>query len=64
MMEIPRGDVAPGTIVQVFQAGYTIEDRVLRPAMVVVAKAEPKAAEGRPAANDEAPPHNNSGGHA
>ena len=64
MMEIPRGDVAPGTIVQVFQAGYTIEDRVLRPAMVVVAKAEPKPAEGRPAANDEAPPHNNGGGHA
>ena len=64
MMEIPRGDVAPGTIVQVFQAGYIIEDRVLRPAMVVVAKAEPKPAEGRPAANDEAPPHNNGGGHA
>ena len=64
MMEIPRGDVAPGTIVQVFQAGYIIEDRVLRPAMVVLAKAEPKPAEGRPAANDEAPPHNNGGGHA
>ena len=63
MMEIPRGDVAPGTIVQVFQAGYIIEDRVLRPAMVVVAKAEPKPAEGRPAANDEAP-RNNGGGHA
>jgi molecular chaperone GrpE len=64
MMEVPRGDVAPGTVVQVFQAGYTIEDRVLRPAMVVVAKAEPKPAEGRPAAKDEAPPHNTGGGQA
>jgi len=31
-------DVAPGTIVQVYQPGYVLEDRVLRPAMVVVAK--------------------------
>jgi molecular chaperone GrpE len=62
MMEVPRSDVAPGTIVQVFQPGFTIEDRVLRPAMVVVAKAEPKAAEVRPAANDDAPsPHENDG---
>ena len=38
VMEIPRSDVPAGTIVQVFQAGYMIEDRVLRPAMVAVAK--------------------------
>lgn len=31
-------DAAPGTIVQVVQAGYVIHDRLLRPAMVVVAK--------------------------
>ena len=55
MMEVPRSDVAPGTIVQVFQPGFTIEDRVLRPAMVVVAKAEPKPADVRPAANDDTP---------
>jgi molecular chaperone GrpE len=56
MMEVQRSDVAPGTIVQVFQPGYTIEDRVLRPAMVVVAKAEPRPAEARPtAANDDTP---------
>ena len=30
---------APGTVLQVFQKGYTIGDRVLRPAMVAVAKA-------------------------
>ncbi|MGB1540469.1 MAG: nucleotide exchange factor GrpE, partial [Rickettsiales bacterium] len=28
----------PGTILQVMQAGYTLKDRLLRPAMVVVSK--------------------------
>jgi molecular chaperone GrpE len=44
VMEIPRGDVPEGTIVQVFQPGFMIEDRVLRPAMVGVAKGGPKPA--------------------
>ncbi len=39
MMEIPTGDVAPGTIVQEIQPGYMIKDRLLRPALVGVAKA-------------------------
>jgi molecular chaperone GrpE len=30
---------APGTVVQVFQKGYLLNDRVLRPALVAVAKA-------------------------
>ena len=34
----------PGTVLQVFQKGYTIADRVLRPAMVAVAKAPEAAA--------------------
>lgn len=38
MVEIPS-DQAPGTIVQEMQAGYMIKDRLLRPAMVGVAKA-------------------------
>ena len=38
MMEQPS-DEPPGTIVQEMQAGYRIRDRLLRPAMVVVAKA-------------------------
>src|SRR5690606_15677361 len=38
MMEAQSPDAAPGTILEVYQAGYVIEDRVLRPAMVVVAK--------------------------
>jgi molecular chaperone GrpE len=33
-----------GTIVQVLQPGYMMHDRLLRPAMVVVAKGEPDAA--------------------
>ena len=45
-MEIPRSDVPSGTIVQVFQAGFMIEDRVLRPAMVAVAKGGPKLGTG------------------
>jgi molecular chaperone GrpE len=45
VMEIQRTDVPAGTVVQVFQAGFTIEDRVLRPAMVAVAKGGPKAAQ-------------------
>ena len=38
MMEIPSPDAEPGTIVQEMQAGYMIKDRLLRPAMVAVAK--------------------------
>jgi len=39
MFELPDSSVAPGTVVQVMQAGYVIGDRLLRPAMVGVAKA-------------------------
>jgi molecular chaperone GrpE len=38
MMEVPSDEVEPGTIVQEMQAGYMIKDRLLRPAMVGVAK--------------------------
>ncbi len=37
-MEIPTGDAEPGTIVQEIQAGYMIRDRLLRPALVGVAR--------------------------
>jgi molecular chaperone GrpE len=37
MLELPS-DKAPGTIVQEMQAGYMIKDRLLRPALVAVAK--------------------------
>ena len=39
MMELPSADAEPGTIVQEMQGGYMIKDRLLRPAMVGVAKA-------------------------
>ena len=38
MLEIPTADAEPGTIVQEMQAGWMIRDRLLRPAMVGVAK--------------------------
>jgi molecular chaperone GrpE len=38
MFEVPSADAEPGTIVQEIQPGYMIKDRLLRPAMVGVAK--------------------------
>ncbi len=38
MMEVPTDKEEAGTIVQEMQAGYMIKDRLLRPAMVAVAK--------------------------
>jgi len=49
MYELETQDVPPGHVAQVIQAGYMIGDRVLRPAMVAVAKA-PKS--GKPANDD------------
>jgi molecular chaperone GrpE len=37
MLEVPSSE-EPGTVVQELQAGYMIKDRLLRPAMVAVAK--------------------------
>ncbi len=42
MFEIPNTAVPNNTVLQVVQAGFTIGDRVLRPAMVGVAKGGPK----------------------
>ena len=38
MMEIPSADAKPGTIVEEMQSGYVLKDRLLRPALVGVAK--------------------------
>jgi molecular chaperone GrpE len=56
MFEIPDATVPAGTVVQIMQPGYTIGDRVLRPALVGVAKGGPKAQ--APAA--DAPANDNS----
>jgi molecular chaperone GrpE len=49
MYEVPDASVISGTVVQVVQAGYTIGERVLRPALVGVSKGGAKAA---PAASE------------
>jgi molecular chaperone GrpE len=51
MYEVPDPSLPAGTITQVVQAGYMIGERMLRPALVAVAKGGPKAA---PLANDNA----------
>lgn len=66
MMEMQNLDVPPGTILEVFQPGYLIEDRVLRPAMVVVAKGGPKVSKTAEAPEtsadqDEAPADDSAG---
>jgi molecular chaperone GrpE len=43
VMEQDNPEVPSGTVLQVFQVGYLIEDRCLRPAMVVVSRGGPKA---------------------
>lgn len=44
MFEIPNPDVPAGTVLQVVQPGYSIGERVLRPAMVGVSTGGPKVA--------------------
>lgn len=44
----------PNTVVNVFQKGYLLNGRLLRPAMVVVAKAPEKPAEDTPSNNKQA----------
>jgi molecular chaperone GrpE len=39
MFEVATAEQPPGTVAQILQPGYTIADRLLRPAMVGVAKA-------------------------
>jgi len=52
MIEVEDPKVTPGTIVQVYAPGYVLEDRVLRPAMVVVAKGGDKRAKEDPDGDD------------
>jgi molecular chaperone GrpE len=53
MYEVADDSAVPGTVTQVIQAGYLIGDRILRPALVAVAKAPAKAP---PSANDNSDP--------
>lgn len=54
MYEVPDSSVPSGTVTQVVQPGYTIGGRVLRPALVAIAKGGPKAAAPEAPANDNA----------
>lgn len=49
VMEQENRDVPAGTVLQVFQAGYMIEDRCLKPALVVVSRGGAKP--GKPVAD-------------
>lgn len=40
MTMVANPDVEPNTVIEVFQKGYTLHGRLVRPAMVVVSKAE------------------------
>jgi molecular chaperone GrpE len=44
MFEAPAPGATPGTVIEVMQAGFTISGRLLRPAMVGVARAAPQPA--------------------
>jgi len=57
MYEIPDPTVPAGTVVQIMQPGYTIGERVLRPALVGVAKGGPKPQ----AQSADAPANDNTG---
>jgi molecular chaperone GrpE len=52
MLEIPDPSRPSGTVAQVIQPGYMIGERVLRPALVGVAKGGPKLAPQSAPAND------------
>ncbi len=50
MFELEDESKPAGTVVQVLETGYVIQDRLLRPAKVAVSKGGPKEAPGEPAA--------------
>ena len=53
MFEVETADAEAGTVVQVVQEGYLLHDRLLRPAMVGVAKAPAAEEEVAPADDEE-----------
>lgn len=56
VMEREDATVPSGTVLQVFQAGFMLEDRCLRPAMVVVSCGGPKYAKQAESTPSGAPP--------
>ncbi len=58
MFEVETADAEAGTVVQVVQEGYLLHDRLLRPAMVGVARAPAATEEVAPANGGETEPGN------
>ncbi|MGE0056088.1 MAG: nucleotide exchange factor GrpE [Hyphomicrobium sp.] len=58
VMERDDATVPSGTVLQVYQIGYLLDDRCLRPAMVVVSRGGPKVARPAETAPSEPPPAN------
>jgi len=52
LFEVETAEQPPGTVVQVLAPGYLIHERLLRPAMVAVAKAPPANDRGEPPAGE------------
>ncbi|MGR9045692.1 MAG: nucleotide exchange factor GrpE [Gammaproteobacteria bacterium] len=50
----PSADAEPNSVINVFQKGYVLNGRLIRPAMVVVAKAEDKPSEQTPKIDEQA----------
>lgn len=54
MSVVETNDVAENHVIEEFQAGYILSDRVVRPAMVSVAKAKPVEEQATPSEGDKA----------
>ncbi len=54
MFEAPVPGAVPGTVIEVLQAGFTIAGRLLRPALVGIARAAPQAPAGVDAPSETA----------
>lgn len=53
MFEAPTPGAEPGSIIQVIQSGFTLSDRLLRPAMVGVARVAPEADDASETSSDD-----------
>jgi len=56
MFELDDASKPAGTVVQVVEQGYVLNDRLLRPAKVAVAKGGPEEKPGKPGKKDDAGP--------
>lgn len=54
MSQLPRADLEPGTVIEVYQRGWMLHDRLVRPAMVIIsAAAAPEATPAAEPAGDD-----------